>query len=107
MLKNTCTIDIEAGTESEFYVDEFETDYKDNFESKVICNKLLLPGLCSTEQYVLVLPSPYSAKHYVPEDIASMIKFDMMHSSLLANSASTIIDQEFLTSAANEECGSK
>ena len=42
-------MDIEAVAESEFYADEFEIDYEDNLESKVTCNKSLLPGLCSAE----------------------------------------------------------
>lgn len=44
-----CIIDTETGKESEFYTDEFKTDYEDNLESKVTCNKLLLLGLHSAK----------------------------------------------------------
>lgn len=35
-------IDVITNAENRFYTNEFETDYKDNFESKVTYNKLLL-----------------------------------------------------------------
>lgn len=85
-------IDIEAGIKSKFYADEFKTDYKDNLKSKVTCNKLLLSGFCSAEPHIPILPGPDQAKHYIPENITSTIKFDMMRSSLLANLTSTMID---------------
>lgn len=94
-------MDTKASAKSEFYTDEFETDYEDNLESEVICSKSLLPGLRSAEQHVLVLLDPYSAQHHVPKDTASMIEFDMMHFSPLTNSASTIVNQQFLMNAAN------
>lgn len=34
-------INIKADVESEFYIDEFVTNYEENFESEVICNKSL------------------------------------------------------------------
>ena len=42
-------MDTKAGTESEFYVDKFEIDHKDNFESKITCNKSLLVDPYSAE----------------------------------------------------------
>ena len=39
-------MDTEAGVESEFQRDEFETDHKENFEFEVVGNKSLLPGPC-------------------------------------------------------------
>lgn len=42
-------MDTKISTPSEFYTDEFETDYKNNLESEVTCNKLLLPSLCLAE----------------------------------------------------------
>ncbi len=96
-------MDIKAGAESEFYADEFKTDHEDNLKSKVTCNKSLLPGLCSAEHHVSVLPSPRPAEHHIPEDTVSMIEFDMMRSSPLVNPTSATVDQGFLTSAANWE----
>lgn len=61
-------MDIEADVESEFYGDEFETDYEDNIEFEVAGNKSLLPGPCSAE-------------HHIPEDTASMIEFNIMRSN--------------------------
>ncbi len=96
-------MDIEAGAESEFYADEFETDHEDNLESEVTRNKSLLPGSCSAKQHVLVLPCPRPAEHHVLEDTSSMIEFVMMCSSLPADPASTNVDQGFLISVANWE----
>ena len=98
-------MDTEAGVESEFYADEFETDDEDNLESEVT-RKSLLPGPRSAKQHVPVLPGPRPAEHHVSEDTASMIEFDMMRSSPPADPASATVDQGFLTSAANWERGS-
>lgn len=76
-------------------------DQEDNFESKKTSNKSLFLGPCLAEQYVLVLLGPHPAKHYIPKDIASMTKFYMIYSILLANFASTTIDQKFLTNIVN------
>ena len=83
-------INIEAGVESEFYKDEFETNHRKNFKFEVPGNKWLLSGFCSF-------------KHNFLEDNASIMKFNMMYSSLLAEPGSATVDQEFLTSAANWE----
>ncbi len=96
-------MDTEAGVESEFYVDEFETDHKDNFESKVTRNKSLIPGRCSAEQHVPILLGPRLAEHHVPKNTASIIELNMIHSSLPANSVSATIEQRFLTSMVNWE----
>ncbi len=85
-------MDTEAGAESEFYPVEFETDHKDNLESKVTRNKSLLPGFCPAEQHVSVLPSPRPAEHHVPKDTTSIIEFHIMHSSPLADPASSTVD---------------
>ena len=82
----------EASVESEFYMEEFETDNEDNLESKVTRNKSLLPGLKSTKKHVLVFPGPRPAEYHISEDTVSMIKFDMMHFSPLANPTSATID---------------
>ena len=92
LFKNTYMIDTEASAKSKFSANKFKTDFKDNFESKVTCNKSLLPRFCSTEQHVLVLSCLCPAKHYVPEDTTNMIKFDIMHSSPLAKLISTTVD---------------
>lgn len=42
-------MDIEAGAESEFNANKFETNYEDNLEFKVTYNKLLLLGPHSTK----------------------------------------------------------
>lgn len=81
-------INIKAGVKSEFYNNEFKTNYKNNFKSEIACNKSLLLGFCST-------------KHYVLENIVSMLNFDIIHFSLLANLAFAIINQKFLASAVN------
>lgn len=86
------TIDTETGSESQFYVDEFKTDHEKNLESKVTCNKLLLPSPWSAKQCVLVLPSPCSAEYYVLEDMASIMEFDIMHSSLPFDPISATVD---------------
>lgn len=39
-------MDTKISTPSEFYIDEFETDYKNNLKSEVTYNKLLLPSFC-------------------------------------------------------------
>ena len=49
LLKNICIMDIEAGAESEFNANKFETNYEDNLEFKVTYNKLLLLGPHSTK----------------------------------------------------------
>lgn len=67
-------IDIKAGTESDFYTNEFETDHKDNFESKIIWNKSLLLIFRLAVQHILILPEPLLAKHHDPEDTTSMIE---------------------------------
>lgn len=87
------TIDTEAGVKSKFYGNEFEINYKDNLESEIVCNKLLLLGFRSSEYHVL-------------EDIANMVEFDIMHFSPLANLAFATIDQRFLASAVNRKCKS-
>lgn len=94
-------MDTEAGVENEFYMDEFEMDHEDNLESKIICNKLLLPGFCSAEPYVPILLGLHSAKHHHLEDNASMIKFDMICFSLPADPISATVNQIFLISVAN------
>lgn len=53
-----------------------------------------------------LLPDPCLAKDPDLEKIASMIKFDIIQSSLPAELAVTTIDQKFLTSMANWEYGS-
>lgn len=73
-------------------MDEFEIDHKHNLVSKVTYNKLLLSGLYSVEQYVLVLPDFYLAKYYILKDIISMIEFDMIYSSLPTNLVFITID---------------
>lgn len=74
--------------------DEVEIDYADfeDINLETTSNNTLLPGL-------------YSAKNLVPEEITSMVEFDMMQSSSPANPATTTIDQEFLRSVANCERG--
>lgn len=99
-------MDIEASTKSEFYVDEFETDHKDNLESEITCNKSLLSGSCSAEQHILVLSDLCLAKHHVLKDIISIIEVDMMRSSPLGDSTSVTVDQKFLTNAVSWECRS-
>lgn len=81
-------IDIEAGIESEFYNNKFETDYKNNFESKITHNKSLLLGFYLTKLYVL-------------ESIANMLEFDMTHSGPPANLVFATVNKEFLTSVVN------
>ncbi len=98
-------MDIEAVTGSEFYADEIETDHEDNLESKITCNKSLLPDPCSAKQHILVLSDLCPAEHHVPKDNTSMIEFDMMRSSLPANPASATVDQRFLISTANWSTG--
>ncbi len=85
-------IDTETGTESEFYADEFETDYEDNLDSKVTCNKSLLLGPRSAKQHDPVLPDSNPAKHHVPEDTTRMIEFDMIRSRSPANLISAIVN---------------
>lgn len=46
-------------------------DHDDNLEVEVAGNKSLLPG-------------PYSAEHNIPEDISSMIEFNMIRLTLPA-----------------------
>lgn len=69
-----------------------ETDYKylKNLDLEITSNDTLLSG-------------SRSAKDPVPEDIASMVKFDMMQSSRPVDLAATTINQGFLTSTANWE----
>ena len=71
---------------------EIETDYED-LDLEINSNNTLLSG-------------PRSVKNLVPENMASMEKFDMMQSSPPADPAIAMIDQGFLTSAANWERGS-
>ncbi len=85
-------IDIEVGAESDFYTNEFETDHKNNLESKFTHNKSLLPGSCLAEQHIPVIPGCHSAEHHVLEDIASIIKFDMIYSGPSADPTSATID---------------
>lgn len=93
-----------AGVENNIYTNEFETDYKDNLESKITYNKLLLPGFCFAKQYILVtLLGPCLAEYHVPKGIVDMIQFDMMHYSPLDNLAFVIVNQGFLMSIANWE----
>lgn len=94
-------MDFEVNAESNFYTDEFKTDYENNLDSEVTYNKSLLSGLCSDAYHVLMLPSTYQVEYYVPENTADIIEFDMIHSSPLTNLVLATIDQRFLTSAAN------
>lgn len=71
------------------YKDKNKTNYRD-FEDvglEITCNNTLLPPFCF-------------AKYLVPKNTVSIIKFDIMQSSLPTNLAATI-DQKFLSSAAN------
>lgn len=83
-----------AGETKTNYGDENKMDYGDfeDVDLEITCNNTLLPP-------------PHSAENSVPKDTANMVEFDMMQSSLPADSAATI-DQEFLSSAANWERGS-
>lgn len=72
-------MDIEANVESEFWGDEFETDYEDNIKFEVAGNKSLLPGPCSAE-------------HYILKDITSMIEFNIIRSSPLAKPVFATVD---------------
>ena len=81
-------IDTKANIESEFYGNEFEINNKNNLESEVIYNKLLLPDF-------------YSTKHHFWEDIANILEFNIMCFNLPANPVSTIINQRFLANATN------
>ena len=66
-------MDTKATIKSKFYNNKFETDYKDNITFKVASNKLLLP-------------TPCSAEHYIPENIARMIEFNIIRFNPLAKS---------------------
>lgn len=72
--------------------DKVKTNYGnlENVDLKITSNNTLLPD-------------SYSAKDLNLEKIASMIKFDIIQSSLPAELAVTTIDQKFLTSMANWE----
>lgn len=70
-------IDIEIIVENSFYRDKFETNHKENSKFEVVSNKPLLPSLCL-------------AKQYIPEDIESMIQFNIIHSSPPVKPESTI-----------------
>lgn len=76
------------------YKNENKTDYKDfeDVDLKIICNNILLSFFHLTQ-------------NLVRENIASIIKLDIMQFSPLTNSVATI-DQEFLSSIANWECNS-
>lgn len=73
---------------------EIEINYEDleDIYLKTTSNNILLPGLCS-------------AKDLVPEETASILEFDMIQSSPLADPIATTIDQGFITSTANWERG--
>lgn len=95
------TINTKVDIESKFDADEFEIDYKYNLESKVTHNKSLLLSSCLAKQYVLVLPNPHPAKYYILEDTVSIIEFDIMCLSPLADLVSATIDQKFLINMVN------
>lgn len=61
--------------------DEIKTNYRDfkDIDLKITSNDILLPG-------------PHLAKNPVPEKIASMVEFDIMQSSLLADPTAVTID---------------
>lgn len=75
--------------------DEVKTDYEDPKDIDL-----------ETTNNNTLLPSTYSAKNPVSEKIVSIIKFDIIQSSPPIDPAITTIDQEFLISIANWECGS-
>lgn len=85
-------IDTQGSAKSEFYMDKFAIDHEDNLESEVTCNMSLLLSFCLAGQHILVLPGLRLTKHYVLEDIANIIKFDIMCFNLLADQISTTID---------------
>lgn len=64
-----------------YYDNKVEIDYEDfkDIDFKIIHNNTLLS-------------SPHLAKNLISKDIANMIKFDIMWSSLSANPAATITD---------------
>ena len=62
------------------------TNYKNNFKSKITCNKSVLLGPCLNKYYFL-------------ENIASMLEFDMMCFSSLGNPAFAIVNQKLTASA--------
>lgn len=94
-------MDIETGVKSTFYMNEFETDYKENLESKITFNKLLLPSFYLVEQYISMLSGSYLTEHHISEDTTNILEYYMMCSSSLANPASATINKEFLTSTVN------
>lgn len=74
---------------------ELEIDYGDlkNLDLEITSNNTLLSG-------------SFSAKYPILEEMASMLKFDIIWSYLQMNPIVAIIDQEFLTSKADWECES-
>lgn len=86
MIDYLSTMDTETGVKAETNIeDEVKIDYED---LETISNNTLLPDLCLVKNSVL-------------EEIAHMIKFDIIQSSLPVDLAAITINQEFLTSAVN------
>lgn len=88
-------MNIKIDTKSKFYMNEFEIDNKNNYKSKVIYNKLLLPNFCLAKHNVLVLLRFRPIKPYVLENIASIIKFYIIYSSLSTYFIFIIIDKVY------------
>lgn len=95
-------IDTETGIESETNIkDKVKTDYEnlENNNLKTTSNNTLLANLhfnyillSGSRSPVILISGSGSVKNPVPEEIASMVKFDIIQSSLLANTSTTTIN---------------
>lgn len=91
-------IDTKTRVKSEFYGYEYEIDYKNNFESKIVYNKLFLSNLCFIKYNFL---KPYLIKYHIPKNITSILESDIISSSLPFKTTFATIKQRFLVNVVN------
>lgn len=77
-----------TGIRIEFYNNKYETNHKNNFKSKVTCNKLLILGFSLTKYYVL-------------QDLTSMLDINIICFNLLFNAVFAMVYSKFWANIAN------